>query len=327
MRVYPLDASVRMPADIALDLEVSASTLGSEFAAFNKAVGIWSDRETLWLSSSETDNDDGDKVLHAYVAAGAVANSPAFFGAARFAETLDVEVAENTEGYTLDLRPGDVEEDLSDLTLGALGGADAALFDIDAAGVVTLKNNATFDFESPTDAGNNNVYELTATVRDSKAEDGTDDAATDQTVALTITVTDEAEGVAVVAASPSPPLVGWPVTAVLTDAMGDVATPTAWAWEVADSAEASTWATATGDGAATAAYTPVEADLDRFLRVTATHQRRPREARHRGSHRRPGQQPPPAPHIESNRNCGVSVGSTQFGSRRSSPPATPTTGM
>ena len=31
------------------------------------------------------------------------------------------------------------------------------------------------------------------------------------------------------------------------------------------------WATATGDGAATAAYTPVEADLDRFLRVTATH--------------------------------------------------------
>ena len=98
-------------------------------------------------------------------------------------------------------------------------------------------------------------------------------------MALTITVTDVAEGVAVVTVSPSPPLVGWPVTAVLTDDMGDVATPTAWAWEVlaatdmaaaVDAADAD-WAAATGEGAATAAYTPDEADLNKFLRVTATH--------------------------------------------------------
>ena len=232
-----------------------------------------SDRTTLWVSSPLATHTDGThKVLRAYVAVGAVANSPAFFGAARFATTLDVEVAENTTGY--DLRALDVER--GDTLTTAISGADAALFDIDAAGVVTLKNDATFDFESPTDAGNNNVYELTATVRDSKAEDGTDDAATDQTVAVTITVTDEAEGVAAVTVSPSPPLVGAPVTAVLTDAMGDIATPTAWLWEVltADDMAAAAdadWATATGDGAATAAYTPVDADLDRFLRVTATH--------------------------------------------------------
>ena len=99
VRVYPLDASVRMPADIALDLEVSASTLGSEFAAFNKAVGIWSDRETLWLSSSETDNDDGDKVLHAYVAArGRWRTRRRSSGRPGSRTTLDVEVAENNRG-------------------------------------------------------------------------------------------------------------------------------------------------------------------------------------------------------------------------------------
>ena len=266
VRVFPLDASTRTSAH---DLVVAPDTTGD-------VDGIWSNRRTLWVSSGRATHTDGtSKVLRAYAAAGAVANSPAFFGAARFATTLDVEVAENTAGY--DLRALDVER--GDTLTTALSGADASLFDIDAAGVVTLKNDATFDFESPTDAGNNNVYELTATVRDSKAEDGTDDAATDQTVALTITVTDEAEGVAAVAASPSPPLVGWPVTAVLTDAMGDVATPTAWAWEVLTATDMATaaaaadadWAPATGEGATTAAYTPVDADLDRFLRVTATH--------------------------------------------------------
>ena len=219
-----------------------------------------------------TSGGETKTVLRAYVAKGAVKNSPAFFGAARFATTLDVSVAENTDGYTLDLRPGDVEEDLSELTLGALG-ADASLFELSDQGVITLKNDATFDFESPADMGtdaNDNVYELTATVRDSKAEDGSDDTDVDQTVAVTITVTDVAEGVAAVTASPSPPLVGAPVTAVLTDAMGDVATPTAWLWEVADSAEATTWATATGTGATTDTYMPVLDDLHRFLRVTAT---------------------------------------------------------
>ena len=258
VRVFPLDGTIT---------RTSAHDLGVAPNNTSDASGVWSDRETLWVSGRNFENDDGDKVLRAYVAVGAVANSPAFFGAARFATTLDVEVAENTSGY--DLRALDVERD--DTLTVAISGADAALFDIDAAGVITLKNNATFDFESPTDAGNNNVYELTATVRDSKAEDGTDDTDVDQTVALTITVTDEAEGVAAVTASPSPPLVGLPVTAVLTDAGGDDATASAsWLWEVADSADATTWATANGDVTNAAAYTPVLADLHRFLRVTAT---------------------------------------------------------
>ena len=101
----------------------------------------------------------------------------------------------------------------------------------------------------------------------------------DDRVVVTITVTDVAEGTASVTVSPSPPLVGWPVTAVLTDVGGDVATPTAWAWEVlaatdmaaAVAAADADWATAPGVGATTAAYTPEEADLNKFLRVTATH--------------------------------------------------------
>ena len=157
--MFPLDGTGTRTS--AHDLVVAAGNLGY-------VSGVWSDRETLWVSGANFENDDGNKVLHAYVAKGAVANSPAFFGAARFATTLDVEVAENTAGY--DLRALDVER--GDTLTTALSGADASLFDIDAAGVIALKNNGTFDFESPTDAGANNVYELTVTVRDSKNADG-----------------------------------------------------------------------------------------------------------------------------------------------------------
>ena len=66
---------------------------------------------------------------------------------------------------------------------------------------------------------------------------------------------------------------GRPATATLTDSDDNVATPSSWLWEV-DSAKAAdaanaVWQTATGAGADTATYTPVAADLNRFMRVTA----------------------------------------------------------
>ena len=64
----------------------------------------------------------------------------------------------------------------------SLSGTDAALFNIDAAtGIVTFK--AAPDFETPADAGGNNIYDIVVT-----ASDGAN--TTDQAVAITVTDVD-----------------------------------------------------------------------------------------------------------------------------------------
>ncbi|NDG51036.1 MAG: hypothetical protein EBY30_18860, partial [Rhodospirillales bacterium] len=70
----------------------------------------------------------------------------------------------------------------------ALGGVDAALFNIDtASGVVTFKTSP--NFEAPTDAGANNVYDITVT-----AFDGSLSSAA-QAVAITVTNVNEAPSI------------------------------------------------------------------------------------------------------------------------------------
>jgi|GEM_PF-2573877 len=70
----------------------------------------------------------------------------------------------------------------STVTFSILGGADAALFDINAAtGELTFK--AAPDFENPTDAGTDNKYEVTVAASDGTLQD---------TQAVTVTVTNAA---------------------------------------------------------------------------------------------------------------------------------------
>ena len=170
VRVLPLDGS-RRESD-RLDHRISVSPW--------YAVGIWSDRETLWVSPNGRHLNTTR--ISAYVAQGAVANSSAFFGAARFEDSLDVEVVENTSGYNLDLRPGDAEFDT--LTLGELHGADASLFEMDSDGVITPKPSTEFDYHQSGD----NTYELEVTVSDSLNSNGNPDTAADATLAITITI-------------------------------------------------------------------------------------------------------------------------------------------
>ena len=86
----------------------------------------------------------------------------------------------------------DVDSEGSGLVYSISGGADQALFSIDAAtGVVTF-NNAP-DFENPGDADTNNAYLLQVTVQDS---DGLTDVQD-----ITVTVTDVAENAAPVITS------------------------------------------------------------------------------------------------------------------------------
>ena len=76
------------------------------------------------------------------------------------------------------------DADASPLTYAIAGGADAALFTIDAqTGLLRFVSNP--NYEAPADAGANNVYDLTVSVSDGIAPAVTKD--------ITVTVTDRAE--------------------------------------------------------------------------------------------------------------------------------------
>ncbi len=95
--------------------------------------------------------------------------------------TAGINVVENTTAVTTVIA---TDGDGDTPTFSITGGADAALFDIDTnTGVLTF--NSAPNFEAPTDADSNNVYEVTVQASDSKG--GVD------TQAISINVTDALE--------------------------------------------------------------------------------------------------------------------------------------
>lgn len=93
-------------------------------------------------------------------------------------------VAENTAGTIATVTATDVDGALPGNPFSISGGADAGLFSIDTA-TGALSFNPAANFEAPTDAGADNVYNVTVMVDDGAG--GTD------TQALTITVTNANE--------------------------------------------------------------------------------------------------------------------------------------
>ena len=148
----------------------------------------------------------------------------------------------------------DAEDDPADLAWSVLG-ADMAAFDISATGELTFKEPP--DFEAPTDADADNVYEVTVAVTDSGSNTATRD--------VTVTVINVREdGVVTLSSQPE---VGVELTASLNDPDGGV---TGLAWQWARSADGSTgWTNISG--ATSANYTPVDADANMFLRATASY--------------------------------------------------------
>ena len=70
-----------------------------------------------------------------------------------------------------------------------LSGVDSALFTLDASsGQISVGPTTILDHESPSDAGGNNVYDLTVSVSDGKDAAGNDDTIIDSVVAVAITV-------------------------------------------------------------------------------------------------------------------------------------------
>ncbi len=96
--------------------------------------------------------------------------------------TASTSVAENSTAVTT-VTATDADLPGETLTYSIIGGADAAVFSIDAGGALTF--SAAPNFEVPADAGNNNVYDVQVQVSDGTNTD---------TQALAITITNVNEG-------------------------------------------------------------------------------------------------------------------------------------
>ena len=169
-------------------------------------------------------------------------------------------VAENSAANTPVGAPVTATDPDSDDLTYSLSGADADSFAIDAStGQITVGSGASLDYETKAS------YSVTVSVHDGKDADGNADTTVDDTITVTIGVTNVDEPGAV-ALSPAQPVVGTALTATLIDLDGSVSGET-WKWE--RSPDQTTWAEISG--AASAIYTPVTGDAGNYLRATASY--------------------------------------------------------
>ena len=151
----------------------------------------------------------------------------------------------------------DDEDDVASVVLKwSLSGADMDKFEISTSGALTFKESESPDFESPTDSGGNNVYNVTVTVADN------DDQTDSRDVAVTVTNVEE-DGT--VTLSNLRPEDGVPFRATLTDPDGGI-TGLKWQWAYGTGNTFTNIAGATSD-----TYTPTTPNEDETLRATATY--------------------------------------------------------
>ena len=229
---------------------------GATSASYTPVAGDVGDY--LRVTASYTDGESSGKTAQA-VSANAVQAVPLTNSAPEFAaESVTREIAENTGTGENIGDPVVAEDDDNDALTYILGGTDAGSFDI-VASSGQLQTKASLDYETK------NTYSLTVSVRDGKNADGNPDTATDDTITVTIIVTNEEEE-GTVALSSVQPQVDTQLTATLTDPDDDVS-GTTWEWE--SSSDKSTWTVISG--ATSASYTPVAGDVGDYLRVTASY--------------------------------------------------------
>ena len=137
----------------------------------------------------------------------------------------------------------------------SVGGADGSQFTAEAGALMFKKKP---NYEKPTDANKDNVYEVTVQASDARL-----------TGMIKVRVTVEnVEEVGVVTLNKVQPRVGLPVTASLSDPDGSISKLT-WQWSI------SSGATTTGQGpiadATSDTYTPKAGDVDGTLTATASY--------------------------------------------------------
>ena len=166
-----------------------------------------------------------------------------------FEETMDTQAAWS-ESYT------ETDQDTTDpARTWSLGGADGSKFDI-ADGSLTFKKQP--DYEKPTDADMDNVYEVTVQASDGKLTG---------MLKVKVTVINENEA-GTVSLDKVTPVVGIPVTATLKDPDGGISKLT-WQWSIGDNAASTTPGPIAG--ATSDTYTPKAGDVGGPLTATATY--------------------------------------------------------
>ena len=148
-----------------------------------------------------------------------------------------------------------------DILTYALSGIDASSFVIDGStGQITVGSGTMLDYESGP-----RMYTVVVSVHDGRDAYGNDDTAIDDFTEVSIDVTnvDEAGTVSV---SLEQPEVGTEVVASLSDPDGSVS-DISWQW--ATSSDRTDWQDTGSPSSST--YTPVDLDMDKYLRVTASY--------------------------------------------------------
>ena len=170
--------------------------------------------------------------------------------------------AESTGEITTALGTYMAADEDGDTTTLSLGGADGSKFEIDQDdGELRFKKKP--DYEKPTDADMDNVYEVTVQASDGKLTG---------MLKVKVTVNNEEEA-GTVTLDKATPVVGIPVTATLKDADGGISKLT-WAWTISGAdAGNGQGVTATPDGevATSDTYTPKAGDVGGTLTVTASY--------------------------------------------------------
>ena len=141
-----------------------------------------------------------------------------------------------------------------------LGGSDKDSFTIDSSGQIKTKTGVTYNHEAK------ETYSVTVTVHDGKDEQGNSNTVADDTVSVTITVTDQDE-LGTVTFSNQTPQARTELTAALEDPDGVTGTTT-WQWSISSTA-GGTFSPITS--ATSASYTPVDDDAGKYLRAQATY--------------------------------------------------------
>ena len=183
-----------------------------------------------------------------------VNNPPAFTDTAPTTRSVD----ENTASATNIGAAVAATDPESDTLVYGLTGTDASSFTIDSTSG-QLKTSASLDFET------DNSYSVNVTVHDGKDAVGVADTTVDATIAVTISINNLDEDGTVTL--PATFAGGTEATASVSDLDGTVSSPS-WRWARGN--------TATGSfsnigGATAASYTPVAADVGKYLRATVTY--------------------------------------------------------
>ena len=103
-----------------------------------------------------------------------------------------ISIAENSQpGTVVGAAFTASDSDPLDDLIYSLAGVDSGLFSVDdSSGQVSVGPGSTLDHESPADSDRNNVYELTLQVTDGRNEKGDPDTSVDDSIDVTIRITD-----------------------------------------------------------------------------------------------------------------------------------------